>query len=78
MLEQLLSDQNDLNQTSLKKSKHTFSILNKASTTRKYGYTPKKKKKIHFNNIRVIAIVDTKYCNKIWDNSFVQQKISLQ
>ena len=30
------------------------------------------------NNIKVIAIVYTKCCNKIWDNRFMLQKISLQ
>ena len=44
--------------------------------------TPKKKvycnKKNRCNNIRVIAIVDTRCCNKIWGNNFVQQKILLQ
>ena len=29
--------------------------------------------KNNYNNVRVIAIIDKEYCNKIWGNRFVQQ-----
>ena len=53
----------------------------KGITNRKI-FTQKKKvycnEKNCCNNIRVIAIVDMRCCNKIWGNKFVQQKILLQ
>ena len=35
-------------------------------------------KNVYYQKKKTIAIVDASYCNKIWSNKFVQQKISLQ
>ena len=42
---------------------------------RKNGYCNGKNR---FNDIRIIAIIDITYCNKILDNRFMEQKLLLQ
>ena len=57
------------------REKVKLAYINHYKKNKKFIYYNEKN---HCNNIRVIAIVYAKCCNKIWGNRFVLQKISLQ
>ena len=65
---------NKLKDYKLKFSGFSIIIIYVLSLKQKIFIT-KKKKKNHYNNIKVIAMVYAKCCNTIWGNRFVLQKI---